>query len=84
MKETLLYSAGTSPIRDQSAEDYIMNTSLLRILRFLKSEDGPAAIEYAVLLAAILLAALSGIVLVGEATSQKWTDSSGDIQLYFH
>ena len=54
-----------------------------KILQFLKSEDGPAAIEYAVVLAAILLAALSGIVMVGEATSARWTESAGEIEAHF-
>lgn len=41
-----------------------MNHSLILVMRFLKSEDGPTATEYAVMLALIIvlsLAAISGI-----------------------
>jgi Flp pilus assembly pilin Flp len=61
-----------------------MKTLRTRVWNFCAAEDGPAAVEYAVVLMAILLAALSGIVMVGEATSQKWTDSSAEIQVYFN
>ncbi|MFM9962071.1 MAG: Flp family type IVb pilin [Planctomycetaceae bacterium] len=36
-----------------------------RLLRFLKSEDGPTTVEYALMLALILLAAFSTLTALG-------------------
>lgn len=40
-----------------------------KVLRFIRSEDGPTAIEYALILMLIVLAALSGIVAIGESSA---------------
>jgi len=40
-----------------------------KIARFLSEEDGPAAVEYAVMLMLILLACLSVVTTIGESTS---------------
>jgi pilus assembly protein Flp/PilA len=46
-------------------------------VRFYRDEDGPTAVEYAVLLALILVAVISAINAVGNTTSGIWaTDSS--------
>lgn len=42
---------------------------MVSILRFLKSEDGPAAVEYAVMTALILLACVSSVQIVGCRTN---------------
>lgn len=42
-----------------------MKTLVLRINRFLASEDGPTAVEYAVMLALIVVVCLSTITLIG-------------------
>ncbi|MFT5524721.1 MAG: pilus assembly protein Flp/PilA [Pirellulaceae bacterium] len=52
------------------------------LLRFLKQEDGPTAVEYAVLLALIVLIAIGGIRLFGNSTSGSLTGSSESISDY--
>lgn len=44
--------------------------------RFLGGEDGPTAVEYAVMLALIVGAAMTGITSLGNATMTSFTDSS--------
>ena len=50
-----------------------------RIFQFLCGEDGPTAVEYAVMLALIVGAALSGITSFGQATFTSFQDSSTKI-----
>ncbi len=40
-------------------------------VRFLLAEDGPTAVEYALLLLLVLLIFLTGITMVGQATSGR-------------
>jgi pilus assembly protein Flp/PilA len=40
-----------------------------RFVNFLKQEDGPTAVEYAVMLALIIIICLSAVLLLGENTS---------------
>jgi pilus assembly protein Flp/PilA len=44
-----------------------------------ESEDGPTAVEYAVLLALILLAVMSAITAVGNTTSALWRNDANRI-----
>ncbi len=41
---------------------------MARVLEFLRSEDGPTAVEYAVLLSLILVSIIAAIGLVGSTT----------------
>ncbi|HUG70110.1 MAG TPA: Flp family type IVb pilin [Pirellulaceae bacterium] len=50
-----------------------------RIDRFLKSEDGPTAVEYAVLLAGILAVVISGVTLVGGQTANFWSNNQSEL-----
>lgn len=52
---------------------------MLAIRRFLRSEEGPTAVEYAILLALILLACLTGIRLLGTHASDSYSSSSSAI-----
>lgn len=45
---------------------------LLSIQKFLKSEDGPTAVEYAVMLALIVIVCLSAIKAVGTNANDKF------------
>jgi pilus assembly protein Flp/PilA len=45
-----------------------------RTKNFLRSEDGPTATEYAVMLALIIIVALAGITLLGTQVNQIFTD----------
>lgn len=48
-------------------------------LRFLFDESGPTAVEYAVMLMAIILAVLSTVQVIGGATGGSFNDSSSKI-----
>ena len=43
-----------------------------RIRRFLVSEDGPTAVEYAIMLALIIIVCIAGIQQLGEHTSEAF------------
>ncbi len=43
---------------------------------FLKEESGPTAVEYAVMLALILVAILAAVANIGETTSEMFNDVS--------
>lgn len=44
------------------------------IRRFLRSEDGPVAVEYSVMLALIIITALTAITSLGSSNSVFWGD----------
>lgn len=46
-----------------------------RIWRFLHDKDGPTAVEYAVMLACILVVCLASISLVGGGTYNFWNNN---------
>lgn len=50
-----------------------MTTLVSRIRRFLTSEDGPTAVEYAVMLALILVACVGIVGTLGQSASQTFT-----------
>ena len=45
-----------------------------RVLHFLKSEDGPTATEYAVMLALIIIVALGAITGIGQTVDTVFTN----------
>lgn len=51
-----------------------------KIIEFVQNEDGPTAVEYAIMLALILLFCLATINLMGSATSDSFQQSSDRIQ----
>jgi pilus assembly protein Flp/PilA len=50
-----------------------------KVLRFLKAEDGPTAVEYATMLMLILLVCLSVITVIGQTTQASLENSSDSI-----
>lgn len=56
-----------------------MKNFALKINRFLKSEDGPTAVEYAVMLALIVVVCLSSITLIGTNANQTFTDVANEL-----
>ena len=50
-----------------------MNSCFQNIVNFLKEEDGPTAVEYAVMLALIVVVCLTAITNVGTVASAKFT-----------
>ena len=53
--------------------------AMQKIIRFLRSEDGPTAVEYGVMLALIFLVCIAAITLVGQQTSSSFTSSNNAI-----
>lgn len=49
------------------------------VKRFLVSEDGPTAVEYAVMLALIIVVCLTAIQAVGTNASSTFTNVSGQL-----
>ena len=50
-----------------------------KVLRFLKAEEGPTAVEYATMLMLILLVCLSVIIVIGQTTQASLENSSDSI-----
>ena len=50
-----------------------------RVHRFLVSEDGPTAVEYAVMLALIIIVCLTAINAIGTNANQTFTDVAASI-----
>ncbi|MFP6674506.1 MAG: Flp family type IVb pilin [Pirellulaceae bacterium] len=51
-----------------------------KVQRFLVSEDGPTAVEYAVMLALIVVVCLAAIKSVGTNTSSTFTNVAGQLK----
>ncbi|MGL4461259.1 MAG: Flp family type IVb pilin [Planctomycetia bacterium] len=49
------------------------------LLQFLREEDGPTAVEYAVLLSLIIVVCLSAIKLVGDKNASMWDGNETSI-----
>jgi pilus assembly protein Flp/PilA len=49
-------------------------------VNFFKHEDAATAVEYAVMLALILLVVLSAVALVGSNTSQTWNNNNNSLK----
>ncbi|MCH7839866.1 MAG: Flp family type IVb pilin [Planctomycetes bacterium] len=56
-----------------------MNHFLNRAMSFLKSEDGPTATEYAVMLALIIVLSLAAISGIGTTVSGIFTNLDGSL-----
>ena len=50
-----------------------------QLLRFLRSEDGPTAVEYAVMLALIVIACMAGVQALTQETAASYNRSSAAI-----
>jgi pilus assembly protein Flp/PilA len=46
------------------------------LLRFLRDESGPTAVEYAVMLALIICVCIGAVGFFGSSASGSWTDTS--------
>jgi pilus assembly protein Flp/PilA len=56
-----------------------MMSTVKKIQRFLGSEDGPTAVEYAVMLALIIIVCLAAINALGSNTKTTFTNVSNSI-----
>jgi pilus assembly protein Flp/PilA len=54
-------------------------SAMNHIRQFLREDDGPAAVEYAVMLALILMAAFSSIQLFGSGAGGSFSNSHNEI-----
>jgi pilus assembly protein Flp/PilA len=52
------------------------------IWTFLKSEDGPTAVEYAVMLAMILMSIIGSISILGAASSGMWGKNQSQLEAH--
>ncbi|QDU73861.1 hypothetical protein Pan97_08610 [Bremerella volcania] len=56
---------------------------LPKILHFLRSEDGPTSVEYAIMLAMILMAVIGAITFIGMLTQDSYNYSKTEIERTF-
>jgi pilus assembly protein Flp/PilA len=56
-----------------------MRSIALKLRRFLVSEDGPTAVEYAVMLALIVIVCLTAISSIGSKASAKFTQIANSL-----
>ncbi|SFJ17731.1 Flp family type IVb pilin [Planctomicrobium piriforme] len=56
-----------------------MNNVILSVKKFLKSEDGPTAVEYAVMLALIVIVCLTAIKAVGTNAAARFNQISNQL-----
>jgi pilus assembly protein Flp/PilA len=56
-----------------------MKSLALKLRRFLVAEDGPTAVEYAVMLALIIIVCLTAISAVGTNANTTFTNVSGSL-----
>ena len=50
-----------------------------RLLRLLKSEDGPTAVEYAVMLALIIVVCITAITAIGTNANKTFTNVASNL-----
>lgn len=56
-----------------------MSKFALKLRRFLTSEDGPTAVEYAVMLALIIIVCLTAVQTLGTNTKTTFTNMSNSL-----
>ncbi len=57
-----------------------MRSIAKRVIRFLREEDGPTAVEYAMMLLLVFLACLTSVIMVGENTAANFERSANSIE----
>lgn len=56
-----------------------MKTTFQAVKTFILSEDGPTAVEYAVVVAMIILACIAGLGAFGGALNSWFSDTAGNV-----
>lgn len=56
-----------------------MNMFARKMVEFLKKEDGPTAVEYAVMLALIIVVCIAAITALGSTASQTFSYVNGQV-----
>ena len=75
---TTLLGCRTDCVRPRVPED-VMKNFAKKVQRFLVSEDGPTAVEYAVMLALIVIVCLTAITSVGNNASATFQNVAGQL-----
>lgn len=57
-----------------------MKNFMTRVQNFLKSEDGPTAVEYAIMLALIVIVCLTAITAVGNAANSAFENVADKLE----
>jgi pilus assembly protein Flp/PilA len=52
-----------------------------QVVRFLKREDGPTAVEYAVMLALIIVVCIGAITALGQTTNSTFTSAAAAVNV---
>lgn len=65
LKENIDWPAATTNFGESTMTKLINNKFINKVKKFLKSEDGPTAVEYAVMLALIVIVCLTAIQSIG-------------------
>ncbi len=55
---------------------------ITRLVRLLRDEDGPTAVEYAVMLALIIVVVIGGVLQVSNQTGGMYADINGDLDAH--
>ncbi len=66
-------------IRRQPSREKVMKNLALKVRRFMVSEDGPTAVEYAVMLALIIIVCLTAINSIGTNANATFNDVANSI-----
>ena len=56
-----------------------MKSFITKVQKFMKSEDGPTAVEYAIMLALIVIVCLTAIQAVGNAANSAFENVSAQL-----
>ena len=56
-----------------------MKNFAINLKRFFKSEDGPTAVEYAVMLSLIIVVCLTAVTSIGQNANSTFTNVSGQL-----
>ncbi len=56
-----------------------MKNLAMKLKRFLKSEDGPTAVEYAVMLSLIVVVCLTAVTSIGKNASSTFTNVANQL-----
>ena len=77
---SLFYSGSTAVRRERWNGGMFMKSLALKLHRFLKSEDGPTAVEYAVMLSLIVIVCLSAISTIGTNANSKFQQIASSLK----
>jgi Flp pilus assembly pilin Flp len=70
---------GKISLDSKNIDNIMTNNFAQKALRFLRSEDGVAAVEYALMLCLIVLIAMTGIVSMGQSSATTFDGLADDV-----